>query len=150
MVSDRSITLPANLDVVLGRLLRFLLERVEYINCLLELGNIENTIGIVSMNANFLTTRTHGVRAHNLHNLAADTIFRMPLSPESKIVMIVISAPETHLSRFDFSTLVSLPVFSDASRTMLPASSNRIPSLSEVAGLHHKVREAYEVAVAAE
>jgi len=40
----RSVTLPANLDVVLGRLLRFLLERVEYINHLLELSDIENTV----------------------------------------------------------------------------------------------------------
>jgi hypothetical protein len=30
-VLGRSVTLPANLDVVLGRFLRFLLERVEYI-----------------------------------------------------------------------------------------------------------------------
>jgi hypothetical protein len=60
MLLDRSITLPANLDVVLGRLLRFLLERVEYINCPLELGDIENTIGIVSMNANFVDAGTDG------------------------------------------------------------------------------------------
>ena len=53
------LTLPANLDVVLHCVLRFLMERVEYINCFLELGNIENTIGIISMNTNFLTTRTH-------------------------------------------------------------------------------------------
>jgi len=42
----RSVTLPTNLDVVLGRLLRFLLERVEYINRLLELSDIENTVGM--------------------------------------------------------------------------------------------------------
>src|SRR5919106_4873686 len=54
------VTLPANLDVVLGRPLRFLLERVEYINCLLKLGDIENTIGIVNMNANFIDAGTDG------------------------------------------------------------------------------------------
>jgi hypothetical protein len=57
-VLGRSITLPANLDVVLGRFLRFLLERVEYINCLLKFGDIENTIGISSMNANFVDAGT--------------------------------------------------------------------------------------------
>src|SRR3989338_1050573 len=55
----RSVTLPANLDVVLGRLLRFLLERVEYINYILELSDIENTVGIGNMNANFIDTGTN-------------------------------------------------------------------------------------------
>src|SRR5688572_25860909 len=58
-VLRRSITLLANLDVVLGRFLRFLLERVEYINCLLKLSDIENTIRVVSMNANFVDPGTH-------------------------------------------------------------------------------------------
>src|SRR3990170_2955287 len=44
IVPGRSITLPTDLDVLLGRLLRFLLERVEYINYLLELSDIENTV----------------------------------------------------------------------------------------------------------
>jgi hypothetical protein len=34
------------------------LERVEYIDYLLELGDIENTVGIVSMNANFVGAGT--------------------------------------------------------------------------------------------
>src|SRR3989338_1640751 len=55
----RFVTLPANLDVVLGRLLRFLLERVEYINHLLELSDIENTVGIGKVDANFVDTGTH-------------------------------------------------------------------------------------------
>src|SRR2546425_5633437 len=54
----RSITLPANLDVVLGRFFDFLLERVEYINGLLKLSDIENTIGILSMNPNFVDAGT--------------------------------------------------------------------------------------------
>src|SRR3990172_8347036 len=58
IVPGRSITLPANLDVVLGRLLRFLLERVEYINYLLELCDIKDTIGIVNMNADFVNAGT--------------------------------------------------------------------------------------------
>src|SRR3989304_2330150 len=47
----RFVTLPANLDVVLGRLLGFLLERKDYIICLLKLIDIENTVGIGKVDA---------------------------------------------------------------------------------------------------
>src|SRR5712692_1484308 len=56
---DRLIALPANREVVLGRLLCFLGECVEYIDCLLELRDIENPVGIIGLNANFIGTRTN-------------------------------------------------------------------------------------------
>src|SRR5713101_5779714 len=61
---DRLITLPTDREVVLGRFLCFLGECVEYIDSLLELGDIENPVGIASLNANFIGTRTksrHGL-----------------------------------------------------------------------------------------
>jgi hypothetical protein len=58
IVLGHLITLPAKLDVAFGRLLRLFLERVEYINGLLELCYVKNSVSLPSMNANFINTRT--------------------------------------------------------------------------------------------
>src|SRR6184192_651482 len=57
---DRLIALPASREVVLGRLLCFLLECMEYIDGLLKLRDIEHPVGIVGLNANFVGAWTNG------------------------------------------------------------------------------------------
>src|SRR5713101_5177631 len=69
IVLGRLITLLAKRDVVLGRFLCFLLEYVEYIDRLLKLSDIENPVGIISLNTNFIGTRPnrgHGFKISRL------------------------------------------------------------------------------------